>query len=309
MPLQGNLRDFGVAEILQLLTSQEKTGILRMNGDPGRIALVFDTGQIVSARDPHLSTRDPFREFLIRREFVPHGELPRVLKAEVTSPHSFAELLLRMKVVEHEEIQTAFTDHIEEKIEEILGWERGTFEFVAQESVAPYAPGVAVKTEGLLMEAARRADEASAATGKAEATSVEAVAAVPRRAGIITVFAHATLLSAIVFAALSGFQWFAPRPRSDPPTRPAEVLLARFESIRRDRELVALRCALDFFRYVHGRYPSVLEDLASDGLLGRDGLRAAHAAGLLYTPLDGGTRYQLQASDDAEIVRRPKASP
>lgn len=308
MPLQGNLRDFGVAEILQLLASQEKTGILRMNGDAGRIALVFDTGQIVSARDPHLSTRDPFREFLIRRELVPHGELPRVLKAEVTSPHSFAELLLRMRVVEHEEIQTAFADHIEEKIEEILGWARGTFEFVAQDSVAPYAPGVAVKTEGLLMEAARRADEASAGAAKADAPIGEAAVA-PRRAGSVAVFAHATLLAAIVFAALSGYQWFAPRPRSDPPTRPAEVLLARFESIRRDRELVALRCALDFFRYVHGRYPSVLEDLASDGLLGRDGLRAAHATGLLYTPLDGGTRYQLQARDDAEIVRRPKASP
>ena len=75
MPLQGNLKDFGVAEVMQLLASQEKTGILRLNGDPGRAGLVFESGQIASALDSQLSRQDPFREFLVRREIVPRDDL------------------------------------------------------------------------------------------------------------------------------------------------------------------------------------------------------------------------------------------
>lgn len=168
MPLQGSLRDFGFVEVLQLISSQEKIGILRLNGDVGREVLVFDQGDIISAWDPRVTNRDPFREFLIRREVVPRESLRRVYKAEIRSPHSFAEILLRMKVVAHADIQDAFAEHIQERIDDLVLWERGSFEFIPQESVAPYAPGISLKAEGLLMEAVRRVDEGTGALVRPE---------------------------------------------------------------------------------------------------------------------------------------------
>lgn len=159
MPLQGSLKDFGVVELMQLLSTQEKTGVLRVHGESGRQSLLFEAGQIVSTWDPQATNRDPFREFLIRREMVPRDHLSRVLKAEVTSPHAFGEMLLRLRILTLDEVQEAFSDHVQEKVDDLLNWRSGSFEFTQQERVAPAAPAVMVRTEGLLMEAARRVDE------------------------------------------------------------------------------------------------------------------------------------------------------
>ncbi|MFN0151059.1 MAG: DUF4388 domain-containing protein [bacterium] len=161
MALQGSLSDFGFIEVMQLIASQEKTGILRVNGVSSREELVFEGGQVISAWDPRTSSRDPFRDFLLRREIVPRESLARVQKAEIRSPHSFAEILLRMRVLGHGELQDAFAEHIQEKIDELVAWKRGTFEFVPQENVVRYTTGIGLKPEGLLMEAVRRADESA----------------------------------------------------------------------------------------------------------------------------------------------------
>lgn len=159
MALQGALSDFGFIEVMQLIASQEKTGILRVNGVRSREVLVFENGQVISAWDPRTTSRDPFRDFLLRREIVPRESLSRVQKAEIRSPHSFAEILLRMRVLSHGELQDAFAEHIQEKIDELVAWQRGTFEFLPQESVVRYTTEIGLKPEGLLMEAVRRADE------------------------------------------------------------------------------------------------------------------------------------------------------
>jgi hypothetical protein len=125
-------------------------------------------GQIVSAWDPRVTNRDPFREFLLRRDFVPREALSRVLKTETRSPHSFAEILLRLRVLTHDELSEAFAEHIQEKIEELVSWTRGTFEFLPQDTVVRYTPQMSLKTEGLLMEAVRRNDEGAATRVRSE---------------------------------------------------------------------------------------------------------------------------------------------
>jgi len=181
MALQGALSDFGFIEVLQLIASQEKTGILRVNGARSREVLVFEGGQVISAWDPRTTSRDPFRDFLLRREIVPRESLSRVQKAEIRSPHSFAEILLRMRVLSHGELQDAFAEHIQEKIDELVAWQRGTFEFIAQDNVVRYTAGIGLKPEGLLMEAVRRADE-GAGTRIHPETILARVSGAPRQA-------------------------------------------------------------------------------------------------------------------------------
>jgi hypothetical protein len=377
MPLQGSLKDFGVVELLQMLSSQEKTGCLRVHGEAGRQALVFETGKIVSTWDPQATNRDPFREFLLRREIVPREHVARVLKTEITTPHPFGEMLLRMRVLTHDEVQTAFSDHVQEKVDELFRWRGGSFEFIQQDTVAPCALEVAVQTEGLLMEAARRADEVGTTRVRLESvldrrigrvhasdheslsdnaerlfrvidgrSSIEdlakrhemirgdaviaaaelvraghasvleatatlsagaAEAAEPAAIPKVPAVAHAVGLVIVVGLALVASRWFAPAPRTEPPTNPVHALAARVESIGRDRDLAALRCALEFFRHQHRRYPAQLEALVSDGMIDRKALDTAAQLDLIYYTVDGGLGYRLESRDESKIVRRAPA--
>lgn len=45
--LHGNLTDFGIAEVFQLIGQQRKTGTLVVEGDGGAIFLAFDQGRVV----------------------------------------------------------------------------------------------------------------------------------------------------------------------------------------------------------------------------------------------------------------------
>jgi hypothetical protein len=375
MPLQGSLKDFGIVELLQLLAAQEKTGTLRISGESGRQSLLFEAGQIVSTWDPQVSNRDPFREFLLRREIVPRDELARILKTEVTSPHSFGEMLLRLRALTPEEVQDAFTDHVQEKVDDLLRLRAGSFEFIQQERVAPCAPAVCVHTEGLLMEAARRVDEVGTTrvrmdsildrrTGKdheegtAEPLSPsaerlfglvdgrvplseiarrnkipqgDALAAaaelirgghaalrevippeeVERAVGARTLpaFVHFLFMGIVLGLALLGFQAFAPRPLADPPTDPVQILASRVRSIARDRDLAALRAALEFFRQQHGRYPGQLEALVSDGMIDRAALQTVSDLEYIYYPVQGGIGYRLEDRKESKIVSRTKPAP
>lgn len=303
MALQGNLRDLGLVEVLQLLSAQEKTGTLRVHSEAGRRALVIAGGRIVSAWDAHASARDPFREFLLRREVVPRDAVQRVLKAETTSPHSFADLVLRLRVVTSEDLREAFTEHIEEEVEALLGLRSGTFEFFPHESVAMYAPGLALDADALLMEAARRADEAAAAPRPEEPPAREEAREPARPAARL--LGHATALALVLAGSVFGFRLFEPRSGASGPVGPVGVVLERIEAARRDRGLVALRTSLEMFRNQRGRYPSELSELAAEGLMGREEVRALRSLQIFYAPLDGGRSYRLEAREDAEVVRRP----
>ena len=47
--LHGNLRDFGIGEVFQLIGQQRKTGVLEVRGPKGEVTLRFDDGSVVSA--------------------------------------------------------------------------------------------------------------------------------------------------------------------------------------------------------------------------------------------------------------------
>ena len=48
--LRGNLRDFGIADVFQLIGQQRKTVVLEFTSDAGvRVQLRFDCGNVVSA--------------------------------------------------------------------------------------------------------------------------------------------------------------------------------------------------------------------------------------------------------------------
>lgn len=79
MELRGNLKDFGLADIIQLVGFGRKTGALRVDCDQGAAALYFDEGNVVHAEFPGLEGttavytlfRVPAGEFRFQTEVAP----------------------------------------------------------------------------------------------------------------------------------------------------------------------------------------------------------------------------------------------
>ena len=58
--LNGNLRDFGISEVFQLIGQQRKTGTLRVREGTREMELHFDEGRIITAAPAGASaTRTP----------------------------------------------------------------------------------------------------------------------------------------------------------------------------------------------------------------------------------------------------------
>src|SRR5690349_12931091 len=126
MALSGSLREFALSEILQLLSSQRKTGSLRLTrGSEMRVVYLLE-GRIASM----------------------HAESNRDL----------VDLLLNGRYIEREELSMLYERMVLDVLHEILAWEDGTYSF---SNVAPpeSALSMSLSTESMLMEAVRRVDE------------------------------------------------------------------------------------------------------------------------------------------------------
>jgi hypothetical protein len=68
--MQGNLSEFRLAEILQLVAVQQKTGLLRLTRGQQLVTFYFDHGLLVSSRDRRHAAYDPLLEYLTRVGYI-----------------------------------------------------------------------------------------------------------------------------------------------------------------------------------------------------------------------------------------------
>ena len=156
--LHGNLRDFGMGEVFQLIGQQRKTGVLEVRGEQGEVALRFDAGGVVSAA-PIADRRDaPLVDMLARCGLVPRdrlAELERDLApdAPVAARIVSAGLLGADALREIEDLLTR------ETIFDLLRWDDGSFRFVAQPIEHDRHAEQLLGAEQVLMDGLRMVDE------------------------------------------------------------------------------------------------------------------------------------------------------
>lgn len=159
MALEGNARDFGLSEILQLIALQKKTGMLSITGDRTMV-IYFREGQVISTRDRRKLAEDPFKVYLLRYGFISADEMDRIQQILAESNLDLTDILLSEKKFSEDELRTIFADQIQETIEEVLNWPRSQYKFIIGSQVLQGVTSFgSFKVEGLLMESMRRIDE------------------------------------------------------------------------------------------------------------------------------------------------------
>ena len=81
MALQGTLKDFGIADIFQLIGQQTKTGVLHLKSRDEEVHIAFSNGAIVRADSASRRQRDLLGAMLLNGGFISQGQLDESLEA------------------------------------------------------------------------------------------------------------------------------------------------------------------------------------------------------------------------------------
>jgi hypothetical protein len=158
MALQGNLRDFQVTEILQLLGSQKKTGCLKLEWNTERAQIHVVDGRIVGTRTPGMRPDDPLLLFLLKVHRLSDEQRRGLLSIHKESNRDLEDLLVNGRYLDVEELKLYLERQILNDLMRVVRWDNGAYRFEPKE-VWPTPPLVRLSMEGALIEAARRVDE------------------------------------------------------------------------------------------------------------------------------------------------------
>lgn len=181
MAIQGPLRELALPDIIQLLHLSRKTGVLSVVAETGGRSgtILFDEGGIVGARPAGESS--PLGHLLVLAGEATVGQVEAALRIQRLQPgRRIGELLVETQGVARPQVERQLRFQIEEAIFDLVRWEDGHFRF--EEAAPPEAGeiGIRIRTDSLLMEAMRRADEwTELASGDPDATLVPALVDTP----------------------------------------------------------------------------------------------------------------------------------
>jgi hypothetical protein len=159
MALKGTLKDFGIADIFQLIGQQTKTGVLHLKARDEEVHIAFSGGNIVRADSSSRQKRDLLGTMLINAALISPGQLEECLDAQRRTLQRLGDILLEKRYLTAEKLKEMYQLQVGETVYRLFGWKSGTYEFeqgAVEFDAAMFTP---IRSESVLMEGFRRVDE------------------------------------------------------------------------------------------------------------------------------------------------------
>ena len=158
MALKGTLKDFGIADILQLIGQQGKTGQLHLKTREQQVVVAFLNGNIVRAESSTRTKRDLIGTMLVRAELINEQQLEFALETQKRTLQRLGDVLVNQGVIAVEKFRTMVQLQTTETLYRLFQWKSGNYEFeqVDVEVDPTFAP---LRAESVLMEGFRIVDE------------------------------------------------------------------------------------------------------------------------------------------------------
>jgi len=157
--LQGTLRDFGLADIFQLIGMQRKTGTLTLRNDRETVYVKFHEGAVVGAESATQVLEDLLGSVLVRTGRITHAQLQEALRLQGKTLQRLGYLLVKNGFVSAKDIQDALHTQVTQVVYRLFRWRAGTYHFQADEAIDYDHEFTPVSAETILMEGARMVDE------------------------------------------------------------------------------------------------------------------------------------------------------
>jgi len=160
MALKGKIDDFGIVEIFQLISQQQRSGVLTIQSSEKKADILFLNGMISKARPFYLSPkRDPFGDAAIKARLVTEEGLQRVMAAHNESLKSLEEVFLDMNLLNVGQIKKINNYLLIETLYDVLQWKSGDYEFSLKEIEHNSQWSAIFSTEHILLDLLRMIDE------------------------------------------------------------------------------------------------------------------------------------------------------
>ena len=158
MSLAGNLKTVSFPDILQLLATGKKTGVLELKTSTRQKEVSFKNGNIIYASSVNAS-EDLLGNMLLHRGRITKEDLNRAIKLHKQTGRQLGTTLIDMNLFDKTEIAECLRIQIEEIVYNLFSWQDGDFYF--HEGKAPQnAPFlIELNTMNVVMEGTRRIDE------------------------------------------------------------------------------------------------------------------------------------------------------
>ena len=159
MALKGTIKDFGIADIFQLIGHQAKTGVLILRDEVDEVRVYFQAGAVVRAESTSRPQHLLLGSMLLNAEVLTKEELDQALKEQERTLKKIGTVLTDLDLVTAKEIRAFAYLQMTETVFRLFTWENGTYEFEQTDTV-PTDDGVdAIRAESILMEGLRMIDE------------------------------------------------------------------------------------------------------------------------------------------------------
>ncbi len=160
MALRGNLKDFSLPDVFQLVQLSRKTGVLRIAGAEGEGSIWFREGEVFFAQSDWRTDR--FGERLVNAQRITPAALERALEIQTAeAPHGrrLGEILVAEGYITRQVLEAFVLDQIQDTIFDLMRWDEGRFDFEVLPEVLHEDIGLAVSVENIVMEGSRRLEE------------------------------------------------------------------------------------------------------------------------------------------------------
>lgn len=157
--LHGNLKDFGIAEVFQLIGQQRKTGLLEISSREGRVQLAFDQGAVVFASPVGDTEFAVLGDRLVRCGLITRPRLQELVREGAASARPLPTLLVSTGVVQQADLEQINELLSRETIFDVMRWSDGSFHFDAQPIHHEVDPDKLLAAEQILMDGLRMLDE------------------------------------------------------------------------------------------------------------------------------------------------------
>ncbi|HRY45089.1 MAG TPA: DUF4388 domain-containing protein, partial [Thermoanaerobaculia bacterium] len=135
MALEGTLHDFALADILQLIALQKKTGLLTLRGPADTVILGFDAGLLVSAESQARRIDTRLGTLLVKTRSLSPESLARALEIQGQTLQRLGFILLRNGFCDADQLRAGLDAQVRKIAYGLFRWTDGDYVFDPQEKI------------------------------------------------------------------------------------------------------------------------------------------------------------------------------
>ena len=157
MSLSGNLSTFPINSILQLMSEEQKTGVLRVSCEAREVKIYFKDGYVIYATDFRKKNR--LGSLLLNNNVITQAQLNESLATAKSQKKALGKVLVESNYVSESTLVEYINRQTQDVIYSLLFWDSGEFEYNNANLNLRGMVTARLNVIKLLLESSRRIDE------------------------------------------------------------------------------------------------------------------------------------------------------